>query len=147
MRVDESLGKDAVRVLRENRWNAKFASDLGLIGKSDDAVFAAAWKQKRVILTHDRDFLDNRRFPFHRNPGIIVFAVGASGEDDEGLIASFMKMQALLKVSGGAYMVGTKIVFSDDGHVSIERRRQNGSTRTIRYWMPKTGPAMEWISD
>src|SRR5271166_4121989 len=87
--VDESLGRDAARVLRENGWNAKFVSDLRLLGKDDTVVFAEAWKQKRVILTHDRDFLDNRKFPPHRNPGVVVFVVGASGEDDRRLIAAF----------------------------------------------------------
>ena len=141
--VDESLGIEAVRVLQTNGWNAKFVSDLGLVGKDDTMVFAAAWKQKRVILTHDRDFLDNRRFPPHRNPGVVVFVVGASGEDDDRLIRAFFLMQAYLKVFGQAYMIGTKIVFSDDEHLSIERKRA-GSIRTTRYWVPRSGEALEW---
>jgi len=60
--VDENLGRDAVRVLKENGWNAKFVGEVNLAGKDDQAVFACAWKSKRVILTHDRDFLDNRKF-------------------------------------------------------------------------------------
>ena len=144
--VDENLGTDAARVLRENGWNAKSVSDLRLVGKDDQAVFGAAWKQKRVVLTHDRDFLDNRRFPVHRNPGIVVFVVGASGDDDERLIRAFALMQVYLKVFGADYMLGTKIVFSDDEHVSIERRQHNGSLRTIRYWMPRNGDAFEWTA-
>ena len=146
--VDESLGWDAVRVLRENGWNAKFVDDFGLSGADDTAVFAAAWKQKRVILTHDRDFLDNKRFHPHRNPGVVVFVVGASGEDDERLIRAFAIMQAFLKVFGAGYMLGTKIVFSDDEHVSIERRgRSGGGIRTVRYWIPRRGQAMEWMPE
>jgi predicted nuclease of predicted toxin-antitoxin system len=144
--VDESLGVDAVRVLQETGWNAKFVADLGLAGKDDTMVFAAAWKQRRVILTHDRDFLDNRNFPPHRNPGVVVFVVGASGEDDERLLRAFFLMQEYLKVFGQAYMIGTKIVFSDDEHLSIERKRA-GSIRTARYWMPRTGEALEWLSE
>ncbi len=143
--VDESLGVDAARVLREHGWNAKFVSELQLRGMEDKAVFATAWKYKRVILTHDRDFLDNRKFPPHRNPGVVVFVVGASGEDDERLIRAFAIMQAYLKVFGADYMVGTKIVFSDDEHVTIERRQGNRGLRTTRYWMPKNGQAMEWV--
>jgi predicted nuclease of predicted toxin-antitoxin system len=143
--VDESLGVEAARVLREHGWNAKFVSDLQLIGKDDRTVFAMAWRERRVILTHDRDFLDNRKFPPHRNPGVVVFVVGASGEDDERLIRAFALMQIYLKTFGANYMLGTKIVFSDDEHVTIERR-QNGGLRTMRYWMPKRGQAMEWVS-
>jgi hypothetical protein len=63
----------------------KYVAELGLLGKSDEDVFAAAWNEQRVIVTHDVDFLDNRRFPPNRNPGIIRIGPGADGEDDEGL--------------------------------------------------------------
>ena len=144
--VDESLGVQAVHALEANGWNAKFVNDLGLMGKDDTMVFSAAWKQKRVILTHDRDFLDNRKVPPHRNPGVVVFVVGASGEDDDRLLRSFFLMQAYLKVFGQAYMIGTKIVFSDDEHLSIERKCAGG-LRTSRYWVPRTGEALEWVYD
>lgn len=49
--------------------NAKYVDELGLLGKGDELVFAIAWKQKRVILTHDLDFLDNSRFPPDRKTG------------------------------------------------------------------------------
>jgi hypothetical protein len=109
-------------------------------------VFAAAWKQRRVILTHDRDFLDNRKFPPHRNPGVVVFVVGASGEDEDRLLRGFFLMQAYLKVFGQAYMIGTKIVFSDDEHLSIDRKYA-GSIRTTRFWVRRTGEALEWVPE
>jgi predicted nuclease of predicted toxin-antitoxin system len=140
--VDESLGSDAARLLRDRDWNAKCVEELGLRGKADEAVFAAAWKQRRVILTHDRDFLDNRRFPPNRNPGVVVFVVGASGEDDRRLLRAFTFMQWLVGAFGGVFMRGTKIVFSDDEHVTIERRNRTGTLETSRYWVPANSPAM-----
>jgi len=50
-----------------------------LLGDSDEDVFACAWRERRVLLTHDRDFLDDKRFPEHRNPGVIAVA-GGSGD-------------------------------------------------------------------
>jgi hypothetical protein len=76
--VDESLGIEAARVIRSLGWNAAFAAELDLIGKDDTTVFSAAWSSDRVILTHDHDFLDDRRFPQNRNPGLVVLP-GASG--------------------------------------------------------------------
>lgn len=142
--VDESLGEDAVRVLRNVGWNALFVTDLNLRSKDDSAVFSAAWKTGRVLLTHDRDFLDNRRFPNHRNPGLVVFVVGASGGDDERLLRAFFLAQAYIRVWGPEYMRGTKIVFSDDEHFSIERKGSGGALRTRRFWAPKRGDFFEW---
>jgi predicted nuclease of predicted toxin-antitoxin system len=49
-----------------------FAKPVGLGGRSDEEIFAYAWREKRIIWTHDRDFLDDKRFPVHRNPGVLV---------------------------------------------------------------------------
>jgi predicted nuclease of predicted toxin-antitoxin system len=74
--VDESLGEAVARVISDVGYNVRFGPDVGLAGRSDEEVFAYAWKKGRVLLTHDRDFLDDRRFPFHRNPGVIVLPGG-----------------------------------------------------------------------
>ena len=90
--------------------------------RSDDKeIFSTSLKQKRV-----RDLLDNRKFPPHRNPGVVVFVVGACGVVVERLMRAFAIMQVYLKVFGASYMVGTKIVFSDDEHVAIEMCHHNG---------------------
>ena len=79
--VDESLGEDVARVLRELGWNAVYGPDVGLKRRSDEDVLAHAWREQRVLLTHDKDFLDDRRFPPHRNPGVVILP-GASGADE-----------------------------------------------------------------
>src|SRR6266446_5838161 len=78
--VDESLGVEVAKVLRAQGWNAKYAAEVGLQGHSDEDVFARAWADDRIVLTHDTDFLDDRRFPPHRNPGVVVLP---SAQDDE----------------------------------------------------------------
>jgi predicted nuclease of predicted toxin-antitoxin system len=73
-------------VLQDLKWNTTFAGEVGLSGHSDEDVFAYAFRENRLLLTHDRDFLDDRRFPIHRNPGVIVFP-GADGSG-EPLVAA-----------------------------------------------------------
>lgn len=34
-----------------------------------------------MIWTHDRDFLDDARFPGHRNPGVLVFPGGDGNQE------------------------------------------------------------------
>jgi predicted nuclease of predicted toxin-antitoxin system len=77
--VDESLGTGVAEVLRYLRYNAKFGPDVGLKGKADPTVYAYAWREKRILLTHDKDYLNDREYPFNRNPGVIVLP-GEEGE-------------------------------------------------------------------
>lgn len=74
--VDESLGVGIYQYIRSLGNNVKFGPDLGL--RTDQEVFAYGWRESRVILTHDHDFMNDREFPFHRNPGVIELP-GASG--------------------------------------------------------------------
>lgn len=83
--IDESAGPGVAKTLRSAGYNVKYVSDLGLCGHSDEDVFAAGWREARIIVTHDSDFLDNRKFPFNRNPGVVVIRPGADGHDDGGL--------------------------------------------------------------
>jgi predicted nuclease of predicted toxin-antitoxin system len=74
--VDESMGATIAKYLNEKGYNTKYVGDEGLEGRSDEDVFAFAWKNERIIVTHDPDFLDDRRFPPHRNPGIVLVRPG-----------------------------------------------------------------------
>ena len=122
--VDESLGEAVNRVLKDRGWNTVFGPDVGLQGRGDEEVFAFAWREKRVILTHDRDFLDNRRFPFHRNPGVIVLP-GGDGKGS-GLVRALLKVTSLV----GHYrrlFENAKIEVSEDGQWSVyEFIRESG---------------------
>lgn len=74
--VDESLGRAVADYLQEKGYNAVFANDVGLSGRSDEDIFGYAWREKRMLWTHDRDFLDDARFPEHRNPGVVILPGG-----------------------------------------------------------------------
>ena len=102
--VDESLGIGVAGLLGKAGWKVKYTHDLGLAGRSDEDVFAAAWKEDLILLTHDDDFLDDRRFPPHRNPGIVVIRPGAQGSD-KGLLATLGKALELV----GSTFIGRKL--------------------------------------
>jgi predicted nuclease of predicted toxin-antitoxin system len=143
--VDESLGEEAARVIRSAGWNAVFVSEVNLRGRSDEEVFAFAWSDNRVILTHDRDFLDDRRFPPHRNPGVVVLP-GAEGSN-----AVLEKELARVLITLGSYREayrGHKIHVRDDGTWAIRSRDcPSGSrgTRLLRF--ERHGRILEWQGD
>ena len=70
--VDESLGRGVADQLRYEGYNSVFAVDVGLGGKDDSAIVSYAWRENRMIWTHDADFLNDGLVPEHRNPGIVV---------------------------------------------------------------------------
>src|SRR5262249_41029059 len=61
--VDESVDVEVALRLRREGFTADHVSEVGLDGHSDEDVFAYGWREDRIILTHDTDFLNNRRFP------------------------------------------------------------------------------------
>jgi len=89
--VDESMGPGVANIFEALGYNAKSVTDLKLEGRSDEDVFAAAWKEKRVLITHDADFLDNHRFPLYRNPGVVLVRPGSDGRDNDGLVLCLRK--------------------------------------------------------
>ena len=138
--VDENAGQEVARFL-EGSFNTKYVGDLGLCGKSDEEVFAAAWSEKRVIVTHDSDFLNDRRFPPHRNPGVIRLAAGADGRDDEGLRRS-LTIALMITGSFGSWLIGKKIDFTSPDYFTIH----DGYSKRRMRWIAHQ-PAEEWVED
>ncbi len=116
--VDESAGSGLARALHDFGWNAVFVDEVGLGGHSDEDVFGFAWREDRVILTHDEDFLDDLRFPFHRNPGVVILP-GASG--GPGFIEAVRVVLSTIGHFRGAYR-GEKIVISSDQVWTVKGR-------------------------
>src|SRR6266581_6987702 len=106
--VDESLGREAALFLRSNGWNTRSVDEVGLQGRSDEDVHAYAKHDNRIILTHDRDFLDDRRFLVDGHPGVVVLP-GGSGESEPLLRAMFN----MLKIIGPYRLAykGSKVTF------------------------------------
>ncbi len=143
--VDESMGERIAEILRERGFNAKYAAECGLIGHSDEDVFATAWADKRVIFTHDSDFMDNRRFPPHRNPGIVLIHPGAAGHDNERLLECLLKT-LLIAGDSAKWFLHRKLEFTSNEQLKIRSNRK-GKFTEVRYLWPGRGVAMEWVDE
>jgi predicted nuclease of predicted toxin-antitoxin system len=82
--VDENRGREVTAFLREKKLNVRDVFEEGLVGRSDEDVMAFAWRTRCILLTHDRDFLDDSRFPEDRNPGVIVLPGGDGNQTAMG---------------------------------------------------------------
>jgi predicted nuclease of predicted toxin-antitoxin system len=52
-----------------------------LVDRPDDEVLAEAWRQDRVLLTHDTDFLDTTLHPPESCPGVVVMPGGSGNAE------------------------------------------------------------------
>lgn len=130
--VDESFGQEAADYIKGNGYNVVFAKDVGLAGKSDEDVFAYAWREERVIWTHDKDFLDDTRFPENRNPGIVVMSGGRG--DSAAMAVGLYVARLAFGLGGSSSWSKTKSSISPEGEITIRRRNlENGRIDAKRY--------------
>jgi predicted nuclease of predicted toxin-antitoxin system len=137
--VDESLGRAIGERLQEEGYNAVFVNDVGLSGHSDEDIFAYAWREKRMLWTHDRDFLDDARFPRHRNPGLVILP---GGDGDNRAMEVGVRTALAIFGHGPALWSKTKSIVSPTGEMTIRRRNH-----VSRYRMRKGRYAEEWRSE
>lgn len=143
--VDETLTGLGTEVLTGMGYNAVEAGQVGLAGHSDEDIFAFAWSEKRLIITQDRDFLDDRRFPFNRNSGILVLPGGPV--DGEGFIAA---LRTAVNLVGRYHRLfeGQKIVFGEGREIAIrDRDPESGAIKRRRYKLGRHGAEYEWVDD
>ena len=75
--ADENFPAQAVQLLRGMGARVRTAYEARQTRRSDEDLAAYALRHGLVLLTCDRDFLNNRRFPLVHCPAIFVFDFGS----------------------------------------------------------------------
>ena len=138
--ADENFPERAIALLREMGAKVQTSRQAGLNRRSDEDQLAYALRNGLVVVTCDRDFLDERRHPLIKCPAIFIFDFG-SGTVDE-MRRAFTCLAAVLR---------TPQFFDKWCKVDAKRvcwteyfRHLDGSTsRTkLRHWR---GRLQEWV--
>jgi len=140
--ADQNVDVAVTQLLRDSGWNAKHASEAGLLGQPDENILAHAQREDRILLTHDPDFLNDRAFPPHRNPGVIVLP-GAEGNRR----AIPDALRDVLPVVGAFREIwrATKIVIAEDGTWTVTTfEHDSGRITKTRYRFPKNRRPEFW---
>ena len=140
--ADQNVDVAVTELLRDSGWNAKHASETGLLGQPDENILAHAQREDRILLTHDPDFLNDRAFPPHRNPGVIVLP-GAEGNRR----AIPDALRDVLPVVGAFREIwrATKIVIAEDGTWTVTTfEHDSGRITKTRYRFPKNRRPEFW---
>lgn len=80
--ADNNIEAEIVRFLKsEAGFNVlSVADDPGLRHQEDEFHYNKARQLDRYLLTHDDDFWDDRRFPLHQSPGVIIIPKNEEGQ-------------------------------------------------------------------
>ena len=70
--ADENIAKSLVFEIRLKNHDVIDLKENKLFGLSDKEVIALAKKENRILITHDKDFLDAFSFPKSAHSGIII---------------------------------------------------------------------------
>jgi len=127
--TDENFPPIAVQILRKMGSNVVTAQDKGFRRQPDENHSAYALKHGYVLLTCDRDFLYDRRFPLIHSPALVVFDFG-SGSVRE-IQQAFMCLRTVFRIPQ-FYDKSTKIDAKRDSWTE-HCRFLNGSTFRSRY--------------
>ena len=111
--------------------------------RADEDVLAYALRDDRVLLTHDRDYLDDRRFPEHRNPGVVILA---GGDGDVVALVESLRWALSIVAAFREIWRRAKVVVSQDGHIhgELARGEHRQSYDPRRYWLVPDDRVMEW---
>lgn len=143
--LDEDVDPVVAEALRDRGVNVVTAPELGLKGRSDEDQLAAAMRDDRILITHDDDFLNDRRFPPTRNPGLVVIAGGGDSAEE---LAAALEVLFTLIVPYRELWRGAKIRIASGGYITVRNRdRDSGRYEERRYRMTKNGPAFQWVDE
>ena len=70
--TDENVDVRVVNGIKKANYNIKDIKKEGMLGFKDKDILAFAIKEKRILLTHDKDFKNNPSFKNIKHEGIIL---------------------------------------------------------------------------
>jgi Domain of unknown function (DUF5615) len=139
--ADEDLPAAATAILRRMNADVYTAEDARRRGQPDENHLEEAQKLGRVLITCDRDYLDERRFPLIHCPAIVVCDFGS------GTLAEILDVFSCLHGIFRApqfFDKWTKIEAKRHGWTEYARF-QDGSTSRMRFRVYR-GRVQEWVS-
>jgi len=138
--VDEDVPPQAVKRLRARGSNVKTVQEArkrgypDKRGHPDENHLAEAQKQDRILISCDRDYLNDRRFPLHKSPTLVVcdFGTGTINQIDATFYCLGI-LEASGQMPGGQVpTMGVKI-HANPSEWTEKTKYQEGSRGRYRY--------------
>lgn len=140
--ADENFLEIATRILRRYGAQVVTVQEVGLRMHPDENHAAYALRNGYVLVSCDRDYLDNRKFPLIHCPAIAVFDFGCGSVSE--IVAAFRCLRAMFRTPQ-FYDKWVKIDATRDSWIESARFLNGTSARTRYRW--HHGTMQEWIED
>ena len=127
--ADENFPRTATVLLRAMRVGVRTAQEVGLLGHPDENQLAYAKRHGLVLLSCDRDFLNERRFPLVHCPALVVFDFRSGSEHEIRLAFRCLKTMIAMPQFFDKWW---KYDAGPDGW-TVSTRHLDGSTSRERY--------------
>ncbi len=70
--VDENVAASVTRLLQSRGHDVKTVQQAGLVGAQDNVLIQLALDEKRIIITHDKDFGAILAYPLKQHSGVVL---------------------------------------------------------------------------
>ncbi|HPA45850.1 MAG TPA: DUF5615 family PIN-like protein [Thermodesulfobacteriota bacterium] len=143
--IDENIPAKVCAFLRKKKFNLQTLQEADLNGRDDEAIFQYAKQKDRILITRDRHFLNERRFPLQNSPGVAILSCPSDGDD-----TLIDLLEQLIDVYGDSHDLWYEqiILFPGDNTFSIRCRDSTSSrSRTLKFKFPKNGTPMIWSDE
>lgn len=127
--ADANIPTELVQELRAGGIDVR--QDTATSGLGDPEVLNMARREKRVLLTFDQGFWDERRYPTHSTPGVLIVKSGPE-KITEALSAIALVYDYFVRYFPGDAWNGVKVLARRDGF-SIRMRTHRGRTETVHF--------------
>ncbi len=135
-----------VEMLRWLKYDVETAKDIGAEAQRDEWHFRRAFRTKRVLLTKDKDYLDDERFPLSQTRGVIILNIDTANPTE---IARSLEVIDLVLSRLRHTLEQAKVILNSDYTMTIIHRVSTGEgfdVRKTRYRVRPDG-ADQWTED
>jgi predicted nuclease of predicted toxin-antitoxin system len=141
--ADEDIETVIIELLRDLGFKVQTAAEVGLVGRDDTNHIAYAFRNDRILLTRDKDYLNDRKHPNHRNPGVVVLDIEPMTR--EGLTNVLFLLKTFVRPYREIWRQ-SKILISRDSYITVwEKDHKTGKQQKTRYRLGPHREAQEWV--
>jgi predicted nuclease of predicted toxin-antitoxin system len=117
--ADQNLDEAFIDILRWDKLDVLRARDIGAEAQPDTFHYKYAFRHNRVLLTQDRDFLDEELFPLSQTCGVVIFNVDTA---QPGQMARALEVVTTILAAAAPALRQKKFVINSDySMTTIER--------------------------
>jgi len=141
--ADEDMDSVVIEIMRDLDLNTVTAKEAGLLGRDDAAHLAYAKRQDRILVTRDHDYLDDRKHPPNRCPGVVVLDIHPLTR--ESLTDALYLLRSVVRPYRQIW-TGAKVLIGKESQITVwDRSHATGRRRKTRYRLVKGRQAQEWL--